>query len=121
MRAPNESLGGDVFPKSVCTERMPLLKGEVPAAQAVGFSFKDLGRSDLWQPTVVDRMRGAKRSRLGEAPLRFALPHTPTEVCPAGGACTRLLPRILSTTVGRHRAGPGSTCCRRFYRRIREA
>ncbi len=37
MRAPNESLGGDVFPKSVCTERMPLLKGEVPAAQAEGF------------------------------------------------------------------------------------
>ena len=35
-----------------------------------------------------------------------------THLLPAGGACTRLLPRILSTTVGRHRAGPGSTCCR---------
>ena len=29
---------------------------------------------------------------LGEAPLRFALPQTPTEVCPAGRADCHLLP-----------------------------
>ena len=42
---------------------MPPLKGEAPAAQAVGFSFKDLGRSDLWRPTVVDKTRGTNRNR----------------------------------------------------------
>ena len=60
-------------------------------------------------------LRGSAPLRLplGEAPLRFALPQTPTEVCPAGRADCHLLPvgradghllpRILSTTVGRHR------------------
>ena len=53
------------------------------------------------------------RPRLGEAPLRFALPQTPTEVCPVGRADYHLLPvgradghslpPVLSTTVGRHK------------------
>ena len=76
------------------------------------------------------------------------------DLLPPGSARSRLLPRVLSTTVGRHRlkrpksavfrnspenscrrcrrgltettatcccrAVPGSTCCRRFWRRIRE-
>ena len=42
---------------------MPPLKGEVLAAQAVGFTDADLGRSNQWRPTVVDRMRGSNRNR----------------------------------------------------------
>ena len=42
---------------------MPPLKGEVPAAQAVGFKNADLGRFNLWRPMVVERMRGSKWNR----------------------------------------------------------
>ena len=55
-------------------------------------------------------MGGRCPPRLGEAPLRFALPQTPTEVCPpgsarfhllpVGGADSRLLPPVLSTNSG---------------------
>ena len=39
---------------------MPLLKGEVPAAQAERFESADFGRFNLWRPTVVDRTRGSR-------------------------------------------------------------
>ena len=39
---------------------MPPLKGEVPAAQAVGLNHADFGRFNLWRPTVVARTRGSK-------------------------------------------------------------
>ena len=39
---------------------MPPLKGEVPAAQAVGFKNADLGRFNLWRPMVVAKTGGSK-------------------------------------------------------------
>ena len=38
----------------------PPLKGEVSAKRTEGFKTEDLGRSNLWRPMVVDRMRGSK-------------------------------------------------------------
>ena len=37
---------------------MPPLKGEAPAAQAVGLNHEDLGRFNLWRATVVNKTRG---------------------------------------------------------------
>ena len=60
MRISNEPLGWDVFPQSVCAERMPPLKGEVPAeVRAVGFENADFGRSNVWRPIVVTSPRGS--------------------------------------------------------------
>ena len=39
---------------------MPPLKGEVPAAQAVGFKNADLGRFNLWRPMVVAKTGGSR-------------------------------------------------------------
>ena len=109
MRAPNESLGGDVFPKSVCTERMPLLKGEVPAAQAEGFESADFGRFNLWRPIVVDRTRGSpsrqRRLTIRKEACGFAefgklnlwFPNSSPEPAAASG-CRLSLPQLLRGT-----------------------
>ena len=58
---------------------MPPLKGEVSAKRAEGFSNADLGRFNLWRPTVVDRT-GANRWVQAPLPDRQQVEATPTEV-----------------------------------------
>ncbi|MDD7412904.1 MAG: hypothetical protein PUK86_06745, partial [bacterium] len=50
---------------------MPPLKGEVPAAQAVGFKNADLGRFNLWRPMVVFYPAAASASRLSLGCVTF--------------------------------------------------
>ena len=46
--------------KRVIAVNVPLLKGEVPAAQAVGFGIRRLRELQFMVPEVVKRMRGSK-------------------------------------------------------------
>ena len=55
MRYAECNVGEEGFCKT-----MPLLKGEVPAAQAVGFGIRRLRELQFMVPEVVKRMRGSK-------------------------------------------------------------
>ncbi len=48
------------FRGALIASNMPLLKGEVPAAQAVGFGIRRLRELQFMVPEVVKRMRGSK-------------------------------------------------------------
>ena len=49
------------FRGALIASNMPLLKGEVPAAQAVGFGIRRLRELQFMVPEVVDRPRGSNR------------------------------------------------------------
>ena len=74
----------------------PPLKGEVPVKQAVGFSDADLGRFNLWRPTVVERIRGSKWQSALPTGSRWvrALPTGSRwlRALPGGGQCQSALP-----------------------------